>query len=817
MKKKNAVIAVALSASMVISQGSMIFAGHNQKNISSGQVNEKIESAAELLKGKKYVKGELLVSYDDEMSNGKIEDAITSGEAKCKEIFDANDKEKAAIVKISKDDSMKGAIERFQKDRRVVSVQPNYIYKIRKSETADDSNYTDSKSVFYQYFIKSVKAREAWKILGEKPKAKTKVAVIDTGVDAKHEDLQANVKFKDGKYKAFVNKTEKDAVYDAGEHGTHVTGIIGATYGNGKGGFGVASGEKNNLCEIMVVGTSEDGESLTSADIISAINYSVENNAKVINMSFGIYSRDRLQGKAIRDGYYKKGVVFVGASGNENSQSYSEPAGMKEVISVGATASDDKRWSLGNAGGSNYGDTLDILAPGARIVSTLPASRYGKMSGTSMASPVVAAVAALMLDANPDLTPQNIKNIMCASNQTEFDKYNGYGLIDAEKCVANAKRAKDEPSNIDSIEMKADRISLNEGDDVVLDALVRPATNIAKLSWTSKNKDIAAVDNDGRVIGVASGETEITAGAGGKTVSCKVRVKPAVKVDSIKITGPKDGEIGIGESYELESDIMPMDASNKEMYWEVSEEDKDKLYIDEQGGIKGLKPGKVRVTGYTFAKPLDGTDNPQSAERIKDEIYITVKPLPKKITITKSPKWLTVGKTASFRALLSAGKLKGSEIAHNKVHYYSNDRTVAKINEETGEIKGIKPGVVYITARYAKEENDYGDLCVRKKLIVAKDRYAGKKDYNLKLTGKPLKGKVKLSWKKISVAEGYTIETADKKNGKFKVLKKLNRGDKLSVTVKRKKGGYYRVRAFYKENKIMRYFGYSNIVRAVVK
>ena len=101
MKKKNVIIAVVLSASMVIGQGSMIFAEQNRKNATNENVNEKAESAQELLKGKNYVKGELLVSYDDKLSNGKIRNAVKYNDEKCKDIFEANKEEKTAVVKIS--------------------------------------------------------------------------------------------------------------------------------------------------------------------------------------------------------------------------------------------------------------------------------------------------------------------------------------------------------------------------------------------------------------------------------------------------------------------------------------------------------------------------------------------------------------------------------------------------------------------------------------------------------------------------------------------------------------------------------------------
>ena len=113
-----------------------------------------------------------------------------------------------------------------EQDGRVLAVQPNYRYRIRSEENKDDENFTKSDRPYYQYFINAVKAREAWKKLGNKPAARTRVAVIDTGVDSKHEDLQANLLLQNGKYKAFYNGNETEATDDtvqnasgAGQHG----------------------------------------------------------------------------------------------------------------------------------------------------------------------------------------------------------------------------------------------------------------------------------------------------------------------------------------------------------------------------------------------------------------------------------------------------------------------------------------------------------------------------------------------------------------------------------------------------------------------
>ena len=135
-----------------------------------------------------------------------------------------------------------------------------------------------------------------------------------------------------------------------------------------------------------------------------------------------------------------------------------------------------ERWTFGSMGGSNYSNSVDISAPGEGVMSTVPGNRYERFTGTSMASPAVAAVAALMLDANPALTPRQVKNIMCASNGTPFNQYTGYGPVDAEKCVENTQKAKEDPAAVESVEMKVKEASVYEDDDVSIDALVRPIT-----------------------------------------------------------------------------------------------------------------------------------------------------------------------------------------------------------------------------------------------------------------------------------------------------------------------------------------------------
>ncbi|RLD64303.1 MAG: peptidase S8 [Bacteroidetes bacterium] len=205
-----------------------------------------------------------------------------------------------------------------------------------------------------------------------------------------------------------------------GMHGTHVAGTIGAVRNNDIGMNGVA-----NDVKIMVVRVVPDGDE-RDKDVANGIIYAVDNGAQIINMSFGkSYSPyKKVVDKAIKYAE-KKGVLLVHAAGNDgqdNDLKKNFPnAGYlkgnkrcKTWIEVGASSWHEK----GNfaAGFSNYGQkTVDIFAPGMQIYATIPDNKYGMSQGTSMASPVVAGVAALVLSYYPNLTAVELKDILLKS------------------------------------------------------------------------------------------------------------------------------------------------------------------------------------------------------------------------------------------------------------------------------------------------------------------------------------------------------------------------------------------------------------------
>lgn len=199
-------------------------------------------------------------------------------------------------------------------------------------------------------------------------------------------------------------------------HGTHVAGIIGATRNNNVGMDGIAE-----FAQIMVVRVVPDGDE-RDKDVANAIRYAVDNGAKVINMSFGkAYSFD----KKIVDDAVKyaesKDVLLIHAAGNDGKNTdkennfptprYADGTNCSTWIEVGASSMDQNPASF-----SNYGKkTVNVFAPGTEIYSTIQDNKYEWEQGTSMASPVVAGLAALIRSYYPNLSALQVKNIIESS------------------------------------------------------------------------------------------------------------------------------------------------------------------------------------------------------------------------------------------------------------------------------------------------------------------------------------------------------------------------------------------------------------------
>jgi thermitase len=277
----------------------------------------------------------------------------------------------------------------------------------------------------YQWGPRIIEADYAWNTtLGD---TSVLVAVIDTGIDWNHPDLAAN-------YVAlgydWVND-DTDPMDDEG-HGTHCAGIIAAVINNGIGVAGLAQ------VKIMAEKGLDSWGYGYEDDLANAIIHAVDQGADILSNSWGSYGESALIYEAVEYAY-DHGVLVAAAAGNDAASTEFFPAAFDEVIAVTATDEyDNPAWFLG-WWGTNFGDWVELAAPGVDIYSTVWDDSYAYMSGTSMAAPHVVGVAALILSQFPSMTRDQVRLQLRFTaddlGDSGFDDYYGYGRINARRAV----------------------------------------------------------------------------------------------------------------------------------------------------------------------------------------------------------------------------------------------------------------------------------------------------------------------------------------------------------------------------------------------
>jgi subtilisin family serine protease len=325
-------------------------------------------------------------------------------------------------IQFTTDQSIKGTysvitndeskIELLEKDEKVASVETDVPVRM----------FADTQD----WGIVRIGASKVW---DEGSGSGVTVAVIDTGIQLTHPDLSTNIV---SGYD-FVNN-DSSATDDNG-HGTHVAGIVASTM-NGAGNVGASYSAK--LMPVKVL--NESGYGYLS-DVAKGIYYAADNGARVINMSLGAaYDSDTLR-RAVQYAA-NKGVLLVGAAGNESSSPCLYPAAYSSVICVVATDQYNKLASFSNLGG-------ELAAPGVSNYSTYINSSYAKLSGTSMASPHVAGSAALVMSVCTECSTSEVRDLL-RSTATDlgsegYDIIFGHGLVNLVDAIENLVPEEEEP------------------------------------------------------------------------------------------------------------------------------------------------------------------------------------------------------------------------------------------------------------------------------------------------------------------------------------------------------------------------------------
>lgn len=320
----------------------------------------------------------------------------------------------------------KAMMDYFRGQWNPVYTEPHFMYMTNQDGLQTDGEpYVPNDVLFseYQWNLPTIDTLEGWNIT--RGSEKITVAVVDTGVDLDHPDLTENL--VDG-----YNVIEPEQLPDDDVgHGSHVAGVISATVDNVEGVAGMSW--FNQVMPIKVLDETGAG---STYNVAQGIIWATDHGAKVINMSLGNYVDAEFLHDAIRYAY-ERDVVLIAATGNDNTDKPGYPAAYPEVFAVSATDYRNQKAVF-----SNYGDYVDVVAPGENIASTYMQAQYASLSGTSMASPHVAALAAMIRSVNPAMTNAEVIQLMRNSVNDlgpagKDDEY-GYGLIDVKKALESA-------------------------------------------------------------------------------------------------------------------------------------------------------------------------------------------------------------------------------------------------------------------------------------------------------------------------------------------------------------------------------------------
>ncbi|MFT4050434.1 MAG: S8 family peptidase [Solirubrobacterales bacterium] len=347
---------------------------------------------------------QLIVGFDSDTSRAESATIVQGTDAS----IDRRLSSGVAVVDVDPDANVAGVANELESDENVRYASPNYV--VHATATASDPQVSDGTL----WGLLRIHAPAAWDAADG---TGTIVAVLDGGVNTANADIAPSLWTNtaeipgngvDDDNDGFIDDVngadwvDRDGIpNDTGGHGTHVAGTIAAAADNNFGGAGVAPGAK-----IMPLRFLDGQGSGTIADAIAAVEFAIAHHADVINASWGGPDRSL----PLRDAFARAGaagITIVAAAGNDgvsNDRTPTFPAAFN-LPNLIAVAASDKLDNL--ASFSNFGSSVQVAAPGVSIVSTQGAGT-ASMSGTSMAAPHVAGIAALLRSYNKNFTPVNV-------------------------------------------------------------------------------------------------------------------------------------------------------------------------------------------------------------------------------------------------------------------------------------------------------------------------------------------------------------------------------------------------------------------------
>jgi thermitase len=308
----------------------------------------------------------------------------------------------AKVVSVSGDPAAVAA--RLNRSSLVQYAEPNLILKV--DAVPNDPRFGEL------YGMDKIDAPEGWDAAGLGAFPATggvKIGIVDTGIDQTHPDLSGQTVAcakSQGLLPIMSGSIQVGSCTDDNDHGSHVAGTIAAKANNGIGVAGVAFNADLVICKALggPLGTG------STADVANCINWVASQGARVISMSLGGGASTTLQQAVANAWNNGNGAVIVAAAGNDGDATLNYPAAYAEVVSVAATDSSDARASFSNANAD-----VEIAAPGVNVLSTVRGGGYATLSGTSMATPHVSAVAGVLRQLFPSDSAAAIRSRLDAA------------------------------------------------------------------------------------------------------------------------------------------------------------------------------------------------------------------------------------------------------------------------------------------------------------------------------------------------------------------------------------------------------------------
>lgn len=418
-------------------------------------------------------------------------------------------------VSLKDQQDLQKAIAAYEASGLVEYAEPIYIYSIATTPNDPYYNATGTWGQIYddQWGLKNIQAEKAWNI--SRGSSSIIVAVIDTGVDYTHPDLSANIWTNtdeipgngiDDDYNGYIDDTtgwsfttDSNDSMDTHGHGSHLSGIIAAVGNNNRGVTGVCWQAK-----IMPVKALTDSGVGASDKLAQAIKYAVDNGARVINISWGGYGNSILIQDALAYAYNNNCVIVAAAGNNNTNAERFFPGNYSQAITVAACNANDQRASF-----SNYGTNVDVTAPGVDILSlkakgtdmccneaNIVGGEYYRASGTSMATPFVSGLAALIISSDRELSNLEVEERIIQSCEdlgiTGKDIHYGYGRINASLALTLGRGEQVRISDFKAFDTPSD-----DGDSINVTWTTAPNSTVKGYSIYYSTQPFASITDEG--------------------------------------------------------------------------------------------------------------------------------------------------------------------------------------------------------------------------------------------------------------------------------------------------------------------------------